>query len=105
MIIRSYEIAPAGKLDLQKRLATCSSRLRLHAEDLCKQNKGEGGPIREELPLGTVVWAKAKGYPPWPALVMSKGDAIAHGVKGNTLSTLIFQFTFCWSCTIGNMPM
>ena len=72
----------AGSDVLKKNLALCSRRLRLHAEQICQSGSSDKAQQKEQFPLGTVVWAKSKFYPPWPSLVVSKEDALAHGLKG-----------------------
>jgi hypothetical protein len=64
-------------------LQVCSLRLRHHAEAAGEAvaSRISGGKCASH-PLGSVVWAKSKGYPFWPSLVVTNGDAAGHGVKG-----------------------
>lgn len=88
-----FKVAPpvfAVTREMREKLASCSLRLRWNAENMSKQKTNPGKEAEEALPWGTVVWAKSKGYPSWPSLVLTKEDALAHGVKG------AFSICFAW---------
>lgn len=87
----------SGNVGKKKALESCSKRLRVGAEaKAIRLAKLADNPIyaanekkETENPIlpGHVVWAKFKGCPTWPSLVMTHEEASANGLKGLSFQT------------------